>query len=185
VTPSWDASDERTQKQKGNTLLKSTYDEAHEAEPYGGPMMSWKAVVTQYANPSEIGRDKLYYPDVRPVALVAVGRLTVRLRRYKASHAERGFIRVVADERLGYDPRTAYVESHMRKWLRAMHARKRQAGALGFVDARCGEASLPPTEDAARAHFHDKYTEVRERQIVRENHAAIVASCARRAWRAD
>jgi hypothetical protein len=68
----------------------------------------------------------------------------------------------------------------------ARHAREPQPGALGFVDARRGDASfLPPTEDAARAHFHDKYTEVRERQIVRENHAAIVASCARRAWRAD
>jgi hypothetical protein len=29
--------------------------------------------VTQYANPSEIGRDKLYYPDVRPITLVAGG----------------------------------------------------------------------------------------------------------------
>jgi hypothetical protein len=35
---------------------------------------------------------------------------------------------------------------------------------------------MPP----AFAHFHDKYTEVRELQLARENHATIVASSSRR-----
>jgi hypothetical protein len=90
--------------------------------------MSWEAVIKYFANPSEIGRDKLrvFDSDVRPVALVAGGRLTVRLRRYKGGmHPEKGFIRVVAYERLGYDPRAAYVEARTREWRRVMHARKR------------------------------------------------------------
>jgi hypothetical protein len=60
------------------------------------------------SNPSDIGRGKLYDPHARPVALVAGGRLTMRLRRYEgASQPDKGFIRVVADERFGYDARAA------------------------------------------------------------------------------
>ncbi len=84
---------------------------------------------------------------------------------------------MVADERLGYDARAAYVEARIREWRLVMHARTQQAGALGFVDARRGDAAfLPQTEDAALDHFHAKYTEVRELKLARENHAAIVAS---------
>jgi hypothetical protein len=115
VTPSWDKDDEREQKQKGNRLLNPTYEEAHAAEPYECPRMTWEAVVTLFANQSEIGKDKLYDLHVRPIALVAGGRLTVRRRRYKGgSHPDKGFIRVVADERFGYDARAAYVEARMR-----------------------------------------------------------------------
>jgi hypothetical protein len=94
VTPSWDKDDERAQKAKGNRLLNPTYDEAHAAEPNDCPQMTWEAVVFRFAKPSEIGKDKLYDPFVRPIALVAGGRLTVHLRRYKGSHAEKGLIRV-------------------------------------------------------------------------------------------
>jgi hypothetical protein len=86
---------------------------------------------------------------------------------------------VVSDERLGYDPRADYVETHMREWRRAVHARKAtQTVDLGFVDARRGEA-LPPNKDAARAYCNDKYTKVRQLQLAKENHAAIVASSSR------
>ena len=145
--------------------------------------MTWQAVVTKYANPSEIGLDKgLYKPDVRPVALVAGSRLTVRLRQYKGSRAEKGLIRVVTDERLDYDPREAYAEAHMRDWRRAVHVRKRegQAGDLGVVDARCVESYLSPNKDAARAYYQDKYTEARELERAKENHKAIVASSSSR-----
>jgi hypothetical protein len=39
VEPGWDRDDECAQKQKGNTLLNPTYDEAHDAEQYEGPMV--------------------------------------------------------------------------------------------------------------------------------------------------
>jgi hypothetical protein len=84
---------------------------------------------------------------------------------------------VVADERFGYDVRAAYVEARMREWQKVMHARTLQPGALGYVDARRGEAAFQPqTEDAAFNHFHRQYSEVRDRKLVRENHAEIVGS---------
>jgi hypothetical protein len=124
VTPSWDKDDERAQRQKDNRLLNPTYEEAHAAKPFDVPRMTSEAVVTAFAMPSEIGSDKLYDPLVRPIALVAGGRLTVRRRRYKSgSHPEKGYIRVVADERFGYVARAAYVEARMREWRKVMHAR--------------------------------------------------------------
>ena len=107
--------------------------------------MTWEAVVTAFAKPSERGSDKLYDPLVRPIALVAGGRLTVRWRRYKGgSNPEKGYIRVVADERFGYDARAAYVEARMREWRKVMHARTQQPDALGYVDARRGDAAFQP-----------------------------------------
>jgi hypothetical protein len=134
VTPSWDKDDERAQRQQGNRLLNPTFEEAHAAEPYEViPRMTWEAVVTLFANPSEIGRNKLYDPLVRPIALVAGGRLTVHRRRYKGgSHPDKGFIRVVADERFGYDARAAYVEARMREWRTVMRTRTLQPDALGY-----------------------------------------------------
>jgi hypothetical protein len=179
VKPSWDKDDERAQKQQGNRLLNPTFEEAHAAEPYKViPRMTWEAVVTLFANPSEIGRNKLYDPLVRPIALVAGGRLTVHRRRYKGgSHPDKGFIRVVADERFGYDARAAYVEARMREWQTVMRTRTLQPDALGYVDARRGDAALQPqTVDAAFDHFHDHYSEVRYRKLARENLAEIVGS---------
>jgi hypothetical protein len=178
VTPSWDKDDESAQKRQGNRLLNPTYEEAHAAEPFECPQMSWEAVVTLFANQSEIGSDKLYDPYVRPIALVAGGRLTVRRRRYKSgSQPDRGYIRVVADERFGYDARAAYVEARMRKWRNAMHARTQRPDALGYVDARPDDAALQPqTAEAALDHFHRQYSEVSDRQITREIHAEIVGS---------
>jgi hypothetical protein len=175
VTPSWDKDDERAQKANGNRLLNPTYDEAHAAEPNDCPQMTWEAVVFRFAKPSEIGKDKLYDPFVRPIALVAGGRLTVRRRRYKGgSQPERGFIRVVADERFGYDARAAYVEGRMRDWRHAMHARNRRPEALGYVDARPGDdAFQPQTEGAAFARFHEEYSKIRDRKLTKENLAEI------------
>jgi hypothetical protein len=132
VTPSWDKDDERAQKRQGNRLLNPTYEEAHAAEPYEVlPCITWEAVVTLFANQSEIGSDKLYDPYVCPIALVTGGRLTVRRRLYEGgSHPDKGFIRVVADERFGYDARAAYVEARMREWRNAMHARTQRPDAL-------------------------------------------------------
>jgi hypothetical protein len=185
VTPSWDKDDERAQKAKGNRLLNPTYDEAHAAEPNDCPQMTWEAVVFRFAKPSEIGKDKLYDPFVRPVALVAGGRLTVRRRRYKGgSQPERGFIRVVADERFGYDARAAYVERRMREWRHAMHARDRRPEALGYVDARPGDdAFQPQTEGAASARFHEEYSKIRDRKLTQENLAEIAGSSSRRSSR--
>jgi hypothetical protein len=93
------------------------------------------------------------------------------------SHPDKGFIRVVADERFGYDARAAYVEARMREWRNAMHARTQRPDALGYVDARPDDATLQPqTEDAALDHFHRQYSEVSDRQITREIHAEIVGS---------
>jgi hypothetical protein len=158
LTPSWDVDAEKAQRKKGNALLNPTYEEAHDAE-------RWDTVVTKYANGSKIGRKRAYDPDVHPSALVAGGRLAVRLRQYKGSHAEKGIIRVVADELLGFNPRDAYVEDRMREWRRAVHKRKRegQAGDLGVVDARRDETYLPPNMDAARNNYHDQYTRARAR----------------------
>jgi hypothetical protein len=115
---------------------------------------------------------------VRPVALVAGGRLTVRRGRYKGgSHPDKGFIRVVTDERFGYDAGAAYVEARMREWRTVMRARTLQPDALGYVDARrCDAAFQPQTEDAAFDHFHDQYSEVRDQKLAWENHAEVVDS---------
>jgi hypothetical protein len=84
---------------------------------------------------------------------------------------------VVADERFGYDARAAYVEARMREWRNTMHARTKRPEALGYVDARRGDAVFQPqTEDAAFEHFHDEYSEVRDRKLARENLAEIVGS---------
>jgi hypothetical protein len=119
---------------------------------------------------------------VRPVALVAGGRLTVRRRRYKGgSHPDKGFIRVVADERFGYDARAAFVEARMRDWRTVMRARTLQPDALSYVDARRGDAAFQlQTEDTAFDHFHRRYSEVRDQKLARENHAEIVGSSSSR-----
>jgi hypothetical protein len=141
---SWDASsDERAQKQKGKTLLNPTYDEAHDVEPYDGPMMSWQAVVTHFANPSEIGRDnnKLYDPDMRHVALVAGGRLTeIRDRRGTVLPASR------AMQRLWHRDREAFPEGTAFKALGEL------AGDAGW--SRRAAAGL-------RAHLHRADEELR------------------------
>ena len=102
----------------------------------------------------------------------------MRRRRYKGgSHPDKGFIRVVADERFGYDARAAYVERRMREWRHAMHARHKRPEALGYVDARPGDdAFQPQTEGAAFARFHEEYSKIRDRKLTQENLAEIAAS---------
>jgi hypothetical protein len=152
-------------QQKRYPLLMPTYDEAMSAEQRGG-QMTWRDVVETYANESEIGPGKLD-PDVRPVALLAGGRLTVRLRRYKAAHhAPNGIVRVFGGAGIkDYDARDAYVEGRMRHWRDATRLRQRagQAGDLGFVEAR-RDAFLPSNEDAARAHYGAEYDAAEERK---------------------
>ncbi len=130
-------------QREGNPLLVPTYDEVVRADL--SPMhMSWAHVLRTFAKESEIRPGKLN-PDVRPVALLAGGRLTVRLRRHKGSHAPKGIVHVFRDARLeGYSARDAHVESHLRDWRVATHLRQRggQAADLGFVGAR-RDASLP------------------------------------------
>jgi hypothetical protein len=60
--------------------------------------------------------------------------------RDHTSHQEKGFISVVAEERLGYYARAAYVEASMHDWRRVMHAHTEQAGASSTPDA-----AMPPS----------------------------------------
>jgi hypothetical protein len=118
-------------------------------------------------------RQQASRPRGAPVALLAGGRLTVRLRQYKGSHTPKGMVRVFADPLLGYsalrcwatarsaaglqrDPllgysaRQAYVEDHLRHWRDLTRLRQRAGeGDLGFVGAR-RDAFLASSEDEAR-----------------------------------
>jgi hypothetical protein len=136
ISPGWTVAEEKERGKLGGSGLEPTFDEV-EAANLGGKR-TWSDVVNSFLNPSEIGHKKGQWdPNIRPINLLLGGIITVRLRKYKTSHPDKGIIRVFADPRLGFDPIHAHMEMGAAAWRREVHRREREEiGALGFVDAR-------------------------------------------------
>jgi hypothetical protein len=126
-------------------------------------MRTWSDVVTTFLNGSEIGNEKgQWNPNIRPINLLLGGIITVRLRKYKTSHPDKGIIRVFADPRLGFDPIQASMERGAAAWRREMHRREREEiGALGVVDARATfeDRHFPRSELEAELVARDRFFE--------------------------
>ena len=159
ILPEWTVAEEKERGKLGGGGLEPTFDEV-EAANLGG-MRTWSDVVNTFLNSSEIGHEKGQWdPNIRPINLLLGGIITVRLRKYKGSHVDKGIIRVFADPRLGFDPIHASMEIGAAAWRREMHRREREdIGALGVVDARATfeERNFPRSELEARLVARDKF----------------------------
>jgi hypothetical protein len=161
ISPGWTLDEEKARGKLGGGGLEPTFDEV-EAANLGG-MRTWSDVVTTFLNGSEIGNERgQWNPNIRPINLLLGGIITVRLRKYKTSHPDKGIIRVFADPRLGFDPIQASMERGAAAWRREMHRREREEiGALGVVDARATfeERNFPRSELEARLVARDAFFE--------------------------
>jgi hypothetical protein len=159
ISPEWTVAEEKERGKLGGGGLEPTFDEV-EAANLGG-MRTWSDVVNTFLNASEIGNEKGQWdPNIRPINLLLGGIITVRLRKYKTSHPDKGIIRVLADPRLGFDPIHAHMERGALAWRREMHRREREdIGALGVVDARATfeDRNFPRSELEARLVARDKF----------------------------
>ena len=161
ISPGWTLDEEKARGKLGGGGLEPTLDEV-EAANLGG-MRTWSDVVTTFLNASEIGNERgQWNPNIRPINLLLGGIITVRLRKYKTSHPDKGIIRVFADPRLGFDPVHANMERGAAAWRREMHRREREEiGALGVVDARATfeDRHFPRSEAEAELVARDRFFE--------------------------
>ena len=161
ISPGWTLDEEKARGKLGGGGLEPTFDEV-EAANLGG-MRTWSDVVTTFLNGSEIGNERgQWNPNIRPINLLLGGIITVRLRKYKTSHPDKGIIRVFADPRLGFDPIQASMERGAAAWRREMHRREREEiGALGVVDARATfeDRHFPRSEAEAELVARDRFFE--------------------------
>jgi hypothetical protein len=161
ISPEWTVAEEKERGKLGGGGLEPTFNEVEAANL--GRMRTWSDVVNTFLNNSEISNEKGQWdPNIRPINLLLGGIITVRLRKYKGSHVDKGIIRVFADPRLGFDPIHASMEHGAAAWRREMHRREREdIGALGVVDARATfeDRNFPRSELEARLVARDKFFE--------------------------
>jgi hypothetical protein len=148
---------EEKERKKLDHGLEPTFDEV-EAANLGGKR-TWSDVVNTFLNLSEIGNEKGQLdPNIRPINLLLGGIITVRLRKYKNPHSDKGIVRLFADPRLGFDPIQAHMKRGALKWRREVHRRERNdIGALGVNKARAAVEArhFPRSELEARREARD------------------------------